>query len=217
MKTKKTIGKKRNINIFFLILSVLAATALIILIIKSTTLGMFYVKTTGSPTNTITGFYNAILEANYDTACSYLADYDELGLSNVPDTEEGQLIMDALNSSYSYSLIGQPTIDKLLATQRVSFTYMDISKVEADTASKIDDLLNDKVQTLPRSELFDESNNYLPELIDSVYMEALKDTLSHSDNYYVTTEYDLELEYTNNQWLIKSNEAMLTGLLGGIK
>lgn len=217
MKTNIFIFKNKNVNIFFLILSVLSAFALIILIIKSTSLGMFYVKTSGSPTDSITRFYSAIIASDYDTACTYLADYDELGLDNIPETSEGQLLLDSLKSSYSYSLIGQPTIDKLNAVQRVSFTYLNISTVESETASKMDSILDDKVQTLPRNELFDDNNNYLPELIDAVYEEALTDTLANSESYYETVEYDVFLEYKNNKWVIKTNNDMLTSLLGGIK
>ena len=96
---------------------------------------MFYVKTTGSPANSITEFYTAIVSGDYSRACTYLADYDELGLDNIPDTDEGQLILEALKTSYSYSLIGQPVVDKLSANQLVSFTYLDISQVESETAS----------------------------------------------------------------------------------
>ncbi len=217
MKTKKATSKSKNYNVFFLILSVLLALMLIILVVKSQSLGMFYVKTTGSPANSITEFYTAIVSGDYSRACTYLADYDELGLDNIPDTDEGQLILEALKTSYSYSLIGQPVVDKLSANQLVSFTYLDISQVESETASKIDAILNDKVQTLPRNELFDDENNYLPELIDSVYKEALNDTLKNANSYYVTTEYEVYLEYRNNKWMIKTNNDMLTSLLGGIK
>jgi len=217
MKTKKATSKSKNYNVFFLILSVLLALMLIILVVKSRSLGMFYVKTTGSPSNSIAEFYNAIVSGDYNRACTYLADYDELGLDNIPDTDEGQLILEALKTSYSYSLIGQPVVDQLSANQLVSFTYLDISQVESETASKIDDILNDKVQTLPRNELFDDENNYLPELIDSVYTEALNDTLKNADSFYVTTEYEVYLEYRNNKWMIKTNNDMLTSLLGGIK
>ena len=178
---------------------------------------MFYVKTSGAPSDSIDSFYSAILNSDYETACTYLADYDELGLDNIPETIEGQLLLDALKSSYSYSLIGQPSVDKLSATQRVSFTYLNISTVESETASKMDSILDDKVQTLPRNELFDDNNNYLPELIDAVYEEALTDTLANSESYYETVEYDLFLEYKNNKWVIKTNNDMLTSLLGGIK
>ncbi len=217
MKTKTSILKNKNVNPFFLILSALLAIALIFLIIKSFSLGMFYVKVSGSPVDSVTKFYSSILTSDYDTACTYLADYDELGLNNTPNTDEGKLLLDALKSSYSYSLIGQPSVDKLTAAQRVSFTYLNISTVESETASKMDSILNEKVQSLPRAELFDSDNNYLPELIDAVYQEALADTLTNASAYYETVEYDVFLEYKNNKWVIKTNNDMLTSLLGGIK
>lgn len=216
MKNKSSKKSRKTVNIFWLILSIIGIITLIYLVIKSTTLGMFYVRTSGSPSTSVTEFYNALFRSDYDTACTYLKDYDALGMVNDPETFEGKVTFDALKASYSMNLIGSPTIDKLKATQRVSFTYLDINQVEMDTASKIDTILNEKVQTLPREQLFDDNNNYLPELIDEVYNEALTDTLQRASEYYISTEFDIQLEYKNNKWLINTNDTMLKCLLGGI-
>lgn len=213
-KSKSRISK--NINFFWLLLAVIACISLYYIVFKSEDLGMFYVKTLGSPKDSVSSFYEALLAKDYETACSYLDDYDALGLMDIPDTPEGQLIFNALKDSYSYNIISEPVIDKLTATQRVSFTFLDIKAVEKDTSLKIDPILEDKVQSLPREQLFDENNNYLPELINDVYLEALSSTLANPSDYYITKEYDIEMEYKNNKWMIKTNAEMLNGLLGGI-
>lgn len=217
MKTSRKKRKNKKLNIYWLILAILLFTILIVVTLRSGSLGMFYVRTTGNPESTVSSFYNALLAGDYDKACSYLNDYETLGLLDAPDSPEGELIFNALKKSYAYTLIGTPVIDKLNATQHVAFTFLDINAVENDTTPKIDTILNEKVQSLPREELFDENNNYLPELIEAVYLEALQDTLANPSNYYTTTEFDVSLEYKNNSWIIKTNSEMLNGLLGGIQ
>lgn len=136
MKNKSSKKSRKTVNIFWLILSIIGIITLIYLVIKSTTLGMFYVRTSGSPSTSVTEFYNALFKSDYDTACTYLKDYDALGMVNDPETFEGKVTFDALKASYSMNLIGSPTIDKLKATQRVSFTYLDIRQKSSNARTR---------------------------------------------------------------------------------
>lgn len=165
----------------------------------------------GLSSNTVSGGAisgNFVETAEEDTALSP----DISGIATVTgDVRLGE----ALRKSYSYRLIGEPTINELTAVQKVEFTYLDLGWFERNTAGRIDGLIAEKIKTRTKSQLYDENGEYRDELMSEVYEEALASSLKWADRYYVTVVYDVKLEYVDGSWYIIYSDDMTKGFKGG--
>jgi preprotein translocase subunit SecA len=142
-------------------------------------------------------------------------DHSDLGLANEPETEEAQLIYDALKQSYDYTLVGDCEVNMLTATQRVSMRYLDIG----DLTSTLGDLTAAKlkiiVQTRDRSLVYADNDQYLPEVTQEAYAAALNQALKNAKNSYKQIEFDLTLDYTGGKWQLSTAPELLMALSGG--
>ena len=187
----------------------------LILCVVAANVGTIVAEPEGNPRDTVETFFNALSSEDYSTAYSVLSDYSSLGLENEPDTEEGRLIYDALKKSYSFAIKEDAVIDKLEATQKVSFRYLDLNEVEEDAKGRVDDILNNIVQTRSRSEVYDENNKYFESVTDEVYKSAISEALSNAESHYKTTELTINLSYEDGKWLMSAGPELINVLLGG--
>lgn len=180
--------------------------------------GIFDVKTSGNPTVTVITFYDSIVKGNYTVAYSFLNNCDSLGLEMLESSESNcanPLVSNALKNSYSVSVSNNAIISGLYASQPVEFTYLDIAKLDNAIAMQIDPILNKKIETLSRAELYTDDGHYKKDLMDQVYAEATEKALKNVTDYYSTISYNVDLEYSHGTWLINANDQMMKGLLGG--
>ena len=121
----------------------------------------------------------------------------------------------ALHDSYGYELIGSTETDKLRAVQQVSFTYLSLPALEAAVADETQTQLRHLVQRLPSDEIYDQDNNYLPEITERAYLQALEQVLGSAADYYTTEELSLSLNYADGKWQITADAPLLNALNGG--
>ena len=209
-------NKGARINTFWAVVAIVIAAAAMILCIFALNVGSMVSKTSGNPQDAVSGFFDAAIEGNYEKAATYLENYSSLGIEPAPDTEEGKAILEALRSSWSYTLRGEPQIDKLSATQKVAVRYLDLAGVEADAESRVDDILNGVVQSRPREEVYDESNQYLESVTDEVYRTAVAQALENAESHYSSREVDIEVHFTDGKWKMVLSPELLNLLLGGV-
>lgn len=208
-------GGRRKINIPWALASVLLTGAALFACFYGSVHGAIIVKPSGDPQAVVTEFFDDMTAGNYTAAYEHMEGYSTLGLENTPDSETAVLAYDALKASYSYKLYGDCTVDGLTAKQQVVFQYLDLSSIGDDVQSKTEENLNSIVQSRSRSEVYDENNNYLPAVTDEAYSAAVQAVLERAQNYYTTTAFEVELEYTDGSWHIIPNSAMLSALTGG--
>ena len=125
------------------------------------------------------------------------------------------MVYAALHASYGYELLGSAEVNKLDAAQKVSFTYLSLPTLEAAVAEETQVQLKHLVQQLPSSEVYDDNNNYLPEITERAYLQALEKILESAANYYTTDEITLALNYTDGRWQLIMNTSLLKALNGG--
>ncbi|MEI3085518.1 MAG: hypothetical protein V8S87_05645 [Oscillospiraceae bacterium] len=89
------------------------------------------------------------------------------------------------------------------------------SALEAAVAEETQVQLKHLVQQLPSSEVYDDNNNYLPEITERAYLQALEKILERAANYYTTEEISLALNYTDGRWQLRMNNSLLKALNGG--
>lgn len=209
------LKKKYNASLTLTLIAVLLCAAGMLLAVAGCFGGTVIAKPTGEPQDAVTGFFDSLIAGNYTAAYDRVRDYTSLGLENEPATESGKMAYAALHASYGYELIGSAEVDKLDAAQKVSFTYLSLPALEAAVADETQTQLKHLVQQLPSSEVYDQNNNYLPEVTERAYLQALELVLEHAADYYTTEEISLALNYTDGRWQLIMNNSLLKALNGG--
>lgn len=211
------ICNHRKVGIFWgFIAAVLICGTLLVCLFGSTVGILITGGTEGNPADTVTEFFDAITLGNYTAAYEHLNGYSSLGLENSPEGEAAKLLQKALERSYSYQLNGTAAVDGISAVQDVDFTYLDLlaidEKVQALTPKKLEEL----VAANPLSKVYDENNEYRPEITQQAYINALKEVLADAESCYTGTTITVSLDYISETWLINPDQALFKALLGGI-
>ena len=162
------LKKKYNADMKLTLLTVLLCTAGMLLAVAGCFGGTVIAKPTGDPQEAVTVFFDSLIAGDYTAAYDRVRDYTSLGLENEPSTESGKMVYAALHASYGYELTGSVRTDKLDAAQDVSFTYLSLPALEAAVAEETQVQLKHLVQQLPSSEVYDDNNNYLPEITEQL-------------------------------------------------
>lgn len=211
------IGNHRKVGVFWgFIASVLISVTLLVCLLGTSVGVLITGAIEEDPIDTVTEFFDAIALGNYTAAYEHLNGYSSLGLENSPEGEAAKLLSNALERSYSYSLSGAAVIDGITARQDVSFNYLDIAAIDEQVQILTPKKLNELVAENPRSKIYDENNEYLPEITQKAYINALKEVLSNAESFSTGTTLTISLDYINKTWLITPDQALFKALLGGI-
>ena len=208
-------NKGRRITARWAVPAILIGGLALILCVVASSFGTLSAKAEGNPQEAVTGFFDNLVSGDYEKAYTYLSNYSSLGLENEPDSEEGKLIYDALKKSYSYAIKEDPVEDKLNATQKITFRYLDLAAVEEDAQGRVDGILNDIVQSRPRTEVYDSNDRYLESVTDEVYRTAISDAVANAQNHYKTSDMTINVVYEDGRWLMVADDVLLNALLGG--
>ena len=204
-----------KINVFWGLLAILFGSAAILLTAVGCSVGTVYAKPAGDPRAVATGFFDALVTGDYDSAYALMKDHAGLGLEKEPESEAAQLIYAALKDSYHYELIGDCQVTMLKATQRVSMRYLDVAGLTGDLGDLTQEKLKTIVQTRDREQVYDDNDQYLPAVTQEAYTNALKQVLRTAKNSYTNIEFDLELEYHGGKWQVLTAPELLVALTGG--
>jgi len=208
-------GIKKKMNAFWGMLTVLLFALALMLCSVSDKMGLLYAVPNGDPGETVTVFMNSVISGEYDRAYECVENYSSLGLENLPDSEEGKLIYDALRESYSYSFDGKCNVDKLTASASVEFTYLDTELMAADLSAAADEALPALLEKHSDIEVYDADKNYLESFTDEVYRTALTSVLENSEKYYTTKTLTFDLSYFSGEWHIELNNDIINAISGG--
>lgn len=204
-----------RINGFWAVLALLLAGAAMVLCLVGVKMGTVVAKPGGEPAETVSSFFAALCAGRYEEAYSYLDNYETLGLENSPADEESRMLYDALRKSYDYSLKGSCVVDRLNASQSVSFRFLNLSLIKKDAADRIDGMLMEIAESRPRSQVYDSEGNYLQSVTDEVYRKAITEALKNSAGYYTSVEIGTELAYRDGRWVMSLPAGLMTALAGG--
>ena len=209
-------GRAGKLKVLWALVAVLSAFLALLLCIAGSALGTVVAKPDGDPQQTVNDFFTALGVGDYESAYRCLQNCDSLGLENSPSTESGVLVYDALRQSYSYELYGDCVTDKMTAYQQLRFDYLDLTSFEADVQEQIMPALKKLVQSKDNDEIYDENNQYRPEITEQAYKSAVMSVLENAQAYYSTTWLTVELTYSDGRWLIVADPVMLKAVLGGV-
>ncbi len=208
------IKKRGGIRPVWAILAAVFSALALIISILGVNMGTIVAKPTGDPQKTAADFMDSVISGNYDNAYSLLHSYSSLGLENQPSDEIGKLMYDALRESFSYELTGDCFVDKLEAKQQIQFTFLDLPSTEDDVQAKTESILKEIVESRPRKSVYDENNNYLPEVAHEAYAKALSEVLENAENYYTSEGIQLQLVYSDGSWYVIPAQSLIRALSG---
>lgn len=213
-------NRGKHINFFWAVISILLVGAAVFMCVFAATFGPIMAKPKGDPALVPAEFFDALIAGHYDIACAKLDNYSDLGLSDEPESEEGVLVLKALKDSYAY-VVAQSEDEEtgLSSVQTVRFIYLDLDKLDAALQPLFESALAEELAPLSEDEteeLYNEDLHYPPELIDRVYISALKTALASPEELYSATELKVELNYIDGRWLIHAPPELISALLGGI-
>lgn len=208
-------GGKGRFSRLWAALSAVFAGAAMLAAVVGVNLGTLYVTTEGDPAPVAVEFMDAISDADFATAVACLDGYSSLGLETAPEDAAAKRLYDALLESFSYELTGDCRADKLEASQPLRFTYLDLPSIEEQVSERTMDVIEEFVSTRPRKELYDDNNNYLPEVAQEAYFVALEEVLDAAESYYSTVDIDLSLVYDDG-WKVELPQELVKALAGGV-
>lgn len=204
-----------KINTFWGLLAILFGCGAILLTAVGCSIGTVYAKPAGDPRAAVTGFFDALVTGDYDTAYALMKNHAGLGLEKEPESEAAQLVYAALKDSYHYELLGDCQVTMLRATQRVSMRYLDVAKLTGDLGDLTQEKLKTIVQTRSRDQVYDDNDQYLPAVTQEAYTASLKQVLKNAKSCYTKVEFDLTVEYHGGKWQVLTAPELLLALTGG--
>ena len=159
---------------------------------------------------------DAICQGDYAAAEPYLLGQPKLGADRDPADAAAALIWDAFLDSLSYQLTGACYATDTGVAQDVTLTYLDISSVTANLAQRSESHLEKLQQEATHtSQLYDESGNFLQEVVLQVLNTAVTEALQE-DAQRTTCTFTLQLVNRNGQWYIVPNSDFISAISGGI-
>ena len=206
---------KHKLRFFSLFLALVVSAAAMLLAAAGTQLGTLYAKPSGDPQATVTAFFDALCAGNYDAAYEHLRDYADLGLAVPPSTPAGQKLYEALHRSFAYELEGDCVTDKLDAKQSVRMRYLNLPAMEGDVEAETKRQIEEIVNARTTSEVYDENKHYRPEVTQEAYLAALHRVLEGAEGYYSYVDLDLDMNYSDGRWQIRTSPGLLGALNGG--
>ena len=207
-------SRRSRLRRFHGIAAVLLGTTAILLCIYAASGNTIYTRASGDPQETIVLFTESLKNGDYQTADSLLLKGASLGLNRTPDSEEEALLLAALEASWDFAPYGECTITQRSAWQQMRVQHLSLTALDAALQERSKEVLSGLVRSLPMTEVYDENGEYLPSLAETAYREALRDVISHAEDYYTYTGITLELRESNGTWLIVPDERLISVLSG---
>ena len=163
----------------------------------------------------VTAMMEAVCDGDYDKASTYLLGTPSLGVAEPPDNPLGTLLWQAFLDSTEFSLVGECYTTDVGVAQNVSFTYLDADSVTANLRTRSQELLNQRVaEAEDVSEIYDENNEYLEEVVMEVLEEAVQKAL-REDAKTITVTLTVNLKYQEDNWWVVVDNALLDAFSGG--
>lgn len=164
----------------------------------------------------VTKMMDAFCTGDYTTAQSAMYGKIELGVDREAQDEIGRMIWDAFEESMSYELVGECYATDSGLTQNIRVTAMDISSVTGYMEQNVKLVIEERVLAAEDLDtVYDENDEYRDDFVMPILNEVARDAVeNHAQN--VQTDITLNLVWSDGQWWVVSNDALLKVVSGGI-
>lgn len=155
--------------------------------------GVLSVRSDSKPEDVAESFFEDLVIGKYQEADALLENYSSLGLLSAAGSQRGA----ALLASYDYTLVGKPELKGDQAVQTVRLRYLDLNALEEE--------LNTPLAVFEGGEGEE----------DRAIYPTLSELLAQPEKYYTFVELQVQLHYSEGQWRIVADDALLSALAGG--
>ncbi len=169
-----------------------------------------------SATGQLTAMLDAVRDADYEKAGTYLLGNPDLGVTGAPEDAVGALFWERYQASIDYALVGECYATAEGLSQDVTITYLDLSTVTQNLRARSQTLLEQRVaETEDLTLVYDENYEYREDYVMAILYDAALEALEQ-DGRQVTVELTVNLKYQNGQWWVLVDPALLDAISGGI-
>ena len=218
-KDMDNINSRNKINIPLLVISIVTILITMLIMLLSTFDITLVFKTNGNPDETISEFFDGIINKNYSSAEKLLSNANNLKFEDETVSDTAKVFNDIVRDNYSYQSLTEATYDHLNASEKISVNYIDTNKLFDAMPGFYEEALNWIVSNTENTELYNEEGYYLENVLETAYYNAailLKDdVLFNQDNYISTKEIAVNLKYSSGKWMIVLNDDLISCLSGG--
>ncbi len=168
----------------------------------------------GSPEESADSFFRALEGGDYAAASALCS--PALSAEKRSEETDAALVYDALCVSRHWEGSESSSRSGSTATVTGRFTVLDTEALTSGLKEEVTAQLQQRVAAArENAEVYTEDGSYRDEVVMDAWYSALRQRLSHAEDYYVTRNLTLTLHYRSGQWLIESNEELLLALSGG--
>ena len=171
----------------------------------------------GDPQKTVEDFLTALEQQDYAKAYACMDGVESLGLEKEPEQENARRICQMVREQFSGETYGSCSTDGNRAYQLIECRYIDVEALQRDARSEAMTYISRYASTHSVSELYDENNNYRPELMREAWSQALDTLLEQPEKYLSAGGAQVELRWRDGAWRIVPGEKLLEMLCGGLK
>ena len=168
------------------------------------------------PTATLDRFLSAMERKDFESAYALLYNYSTLGLEEVPTDELSRMYWQAQLDAWHFTAAEGGEMNGTRMSRRVTLRCLDMNAISTDVGARVQQILAEKVENAYlRSEVYDETGAYRPELAYEALHTATKEMLSDTSRYAYEQECTLSLRFSDGRWLVEVDPAFISALTSG--
>lgn len=160
------------------------------------------------PEDDFSTFISHLNSGDYNTASEYIENYSSLGFGTFENNEVYTVLLDTLNSSRSFKIMGSSYIRGRHARMSVEFTTLDF-RTFSNALSETSIARIDQIQ-------YDNGIQLTDEEIKEVIIEVLGTLMEDPAQYYTTQIFELEFKYLDDTWKLSCSKDFYSALIGYI-
>lgn len=206
----------KKFSFLFAVLAVLAAAAGVYFAFANIGAEPVLTKQPEAARERVVALLDAVCANDYDTASAQLYGTPDLGIDRDASDPVGVLLWEALESSRSYSIVGDCYATNTGLAWNVELTCLDLDSVTANLRHRSQTLLEERVANAKDiTEVYDENNEYREEFVLKALYDATVEALAE-DARPITFTFTLQLTYADGQWWILPDSPLLEAISGGV-
>ena len=170
----------------------------------------------GDPEGRLQSFFQSIKAEQWDTAYGYLYSYTGLGLEQAPEDEMSALFWEAQKAAWDFQLHTGLERDGIYLKKQVTVGALDMAAMRAAIAARVQVLLAEAVENAKfKSDVYDDSGDYRPEVTAAALRQAETEVLREADQFRVSRALTVAMRYFDGDWYVDSAEELVTALTSG--
>lgn len=207
--------RRRITACFFMLMAVVFLLSALILALRFRDASPVLVSVPPEASQQAEAVMEALCSGDFAGAEALLYGNPDLGIDREPADPVGAMIWNAYVESLDYELVGGCYASDTGLAQDVKIISMELPTVTEQLGVRTQALLQQRLEEAQDvSEIYDEHNEYRPDLVQEVLLEAAGQALEE-DTRYSYQNITLQLVYSQGRWWVAADEALLNAISGG--